>query len=451
MSRGLFASGDFDVLLPSRFRKGTFLLALGIPGLLLAYWTVRISLSATLADSVSVAKLREALSLDRMNPEAHRRLGLVYPYSYSFDNIERGEAVRQLRQAIDLRPRHAGYWAELASACEDAGERACADNAVERALSLSPMAPRLHWLAANYYLRTDRTDVALSQFRRLLELSPQYAGWTFGICLRVTPDPSVFYERVLSPVNAPQLTLAYVNYLSQQGHLDDAYRIWGRISTRPFRFDFAQAQPFLERLIAQGRVQDARGVWEDLLRQGVVRTSSGGDQTNALFNGSFESNLLNGGFDWRLNPSPYLAVEFPDGSAYQGARCLQVSFSVSRNEEFEPLYQLVPVVPGESYLLTAYVRSDNVTSDSGPRLRVVDAYHPERFEAVTEVTRGTSGWHPVHTDFVASPQTQLVRVSVWRARSRSFPSEISGTFWMDAVSLKPVTLPITDRPQKGGD
>jgi len=27
-------------------------------------------------------------------------------------------------------------------------------------------------------------------------------------------------------------------------------------------------------------------------------------------------------------------------------------------------------------------------------------------------------------------------LSVWRARSRSFPFEISGTFWLDAVSLK---------------
>lgn len=91
MSRGLFASGDFDISLPSRFWKGAFLLALGIHGLLLAYSTMRISLSATLADSMSVADLREALRLDRMNPEAHRRLGLVYPYSYSFDNLEAAE------------------------------------------------------------------------------------------------------------------------------------------------------------------------------------------------------------------------------------------------------------------------------------------------------------------------------------------------------------------------
>ncbi len=398
---------------------------------------------------MSAAGLRKAVRLDPMNPEAHRRLGLVYPYSLYSEDLERGDAAWELRQAVELRPRNAWYRAELASACEDAGDRACADHAVERALSLGPTTPRLHWLAANYYLRTDRTDVALSQFGRLLELSPQYSPWTFRVCLRATSDPWLVYEEVLTPSN-PRLALAYVDYLGEQGQLDDAYRIWGQISAEPFRFDFVQAQPFLEALIARGRVQDARSVWEDLIRLGVVQKAPDGEQANVVFNGSFESSPLNGGFDWRLNPSPYVAVDFSDQAAYQGARCLQTSFTVSRNEEFEPVFQLVPVVPGESYVLSAFVRSDNLTSDSGPRLRVVDAYHPDRLEAVTEGALGTGGWHPVQAEFRADPRTQLIRVSIWRPRSRSFPSEISGTFWMDAVSLKPVTPPGANNPPEGG-
>ncbi len=432
------SSGEFDVAVPSGFWKGVFLLTLGVSGLSLAYRTLRISLSATLAGSMSVAKLQKAIKLDARNPEAFRRLGLAYPYSLSSQSSERGEAVRQLRRAVELRPQNAWYWAELASACEDAGDRACADHGIEQALGLSPATPRLRWLAANYYLRTDRMDVALSQFRRLLELGPQYSQSAFRVCLRAASDPWVVYERVLSPANNPQLTLAFVNYLSKQGQLDDACRIWGRISSVPFPLDFNQAQPFLDALIDQGRVQDAEKVWKDLITLGAVTRAAGAEPADALFNGGFESNVLNGGFDWRFNPSPYATVNFPGRLAYQGVRCLEISFAVSRNQEFEPLYQLVPVVAGESYLLRAHVRSDNITSDSGPRLRVADAYHPEQLMGVTEDTRGTGGWRPVQVEFRAAPQTRLVRISVWRPRSRGFPSEISGTFWMDAVSLEPV-------------
>jgi tetratricopeptide (TPR) repeat protein len=427
-----------EILLQSRWGKGVFLLALTVLSLLMVYETTRISVGATLAGSTSLPDLQEAVRLDAMNPEAHYRLALVY--LYSLDHNDPQEAVRHLRQAVELSPRNASYWFSLAFACEGVGDRACADKAVERALSLDPMTPLLHWLAANYYLRADRADVALSQFRRLLELSPGYGGAAFRLCLHAASDPWVVYEKVLSPDSDPKLKLAYVNYLGGQGYLDDAYRIWGRIAAESGRFDFVQAQPFLEDLIAHGRVQDARSVWEDLIRLGVIQRISDGEQTNALFNGSFERDPLNGGFDWRLNPSPYVTVDFSDRSAYQGARCLHVNFTVNRNEEYEPVYQIVPVVPGQPYLLTAFVRSDSITSDSGPRVRVVDADHPERLDVATEPTRGTTGWHPVHLEFAAGPQTQLIRVSVWRPRSRSFPAEISGTFWMDAVSLKPGAL-----------
>ena len=50
---------------------------------------------------------------------------------------------------------------------------------------------------------------------------------------------------------------------------------------------------------------------------------------------------------------------------------------------------------------------------------------------------GTTAWHVVTVKFTAGPQTQAVRVSsAWRARSRIFPMEISGTLWVDDVSLR---------------
>jgi len=37
-----------------------------------------------------------------------------------------------------------------------------------------------------------------------------------------------------------------------------------------------------------------------------------------------------------------------------------------------------------------------------------------------------------------------VRVSVWRPPSQTFPPEITGTFWLDAVSLK-ATGPVSEK------
>ena len=59
-------------------------------------------------------------------------------------------------------------------------------------------------------------------------------------------------------------------------------------------------------------------------------------------------------------------------------------------------------------------------------------------EIITEAFKRAG--HQVTIEFTSGLQTHAVRVSVWRPRSRVFPMEISGSFWLDAVSLRPEHL-----------
>jgi hypothetical protein len=194
--------------------------------------------------------------------------------------------------------------------------------------------------------------------------------------------------------------------------------------------------PYLERLIALGRIEEAVNVWQDLERLGIVKTFEAKEKGNLVFNGDFEQPPLDAGFDWRAGPTTYLAVDFSAPGAYHGACCLRVDFLVSRNDEYEPLYQIVPVLPHHAYTLEAFVRSEDITSDTGPCLRVSDTQSGGFPDAISETTVGTTPWHPVRLSFLTGPQTRAVRLSFWRPRSRVFPTEISGTAWLDAVSLK---------------
>ena len=57
-------------------------------------------------------------------------------------------------------------------------------------------------------------------------------------------------------------------------------------------------------------------------------------------------------------------------------------------------------------------------------------------DAISDTTMGTTPWHPLRLSFSTGPQTRAVRLSFWRPRSRVFPMEISGTCWLDVVSLE---------------
>ena len=432
MRKRLFSAGAAEFSLRSRARASVFLLVVGLAALFIAGETIRIGIATSLEDSVNLPELRRALVLDPDNPLLHHRLGLVY--SLEADNPS--EAIKHLRRATELSPHKALYWLSLASACDFLHDTLCADRALEHALSLSPMTPRLQWIAANRYLLTDRPQAALPRFQRLLELSTKYNWPTFRLCLEALGDPLMVFEKVMPKGADAKLKLDYVNFLSAQGDADFAYRVWGQTVASASPFDFSAAEPYLQRLLDAGRYQEAIGVWQDLEHLGIVKKPAAEDPGNLIFNGDFEQAVLNAGFDWRTQKVPYLSLTFPHSQAYQGRRCLRLDFTVGRNDESEAVYQSVPVIPRQEYLLTAYTRSDSITSDSGPRLRVLDPACHACLDVSSETTVGTTPWHAVTLKFSTGVQTQVVRVSLWRPRSRSFPTEITGTFWLDAVSLK---------------
>ena len=401
----------------------------------LARETLRIAVAATLGDSDKVEEVRRAIALDPANPELHHRLGMISYFTMAaFDPTE---GISHLRRATELDPRASHYWLDLANACESSGDVVCADQAFEKAAQLSPMTPHFQWAAGNHYLRAGRTEVALAHFRRLLDLDPGYAFPTFHLCLGVLENPEIIRQRVLPDGTNPRLKLAYIDFLSNNDQVDFAHRVWEQVAHDGSSFPFSMTDTYLNRLIALGRGQEASGVWQDLQRLGVIVKPMSNDPDNLVFNGDFEQDPLNAGFDWRYGDVPYLSRDFADPTAYHGARCLRLDFPVRRNDEYLALYQFVPVAPNRSYLLALHARSQNITSDSGPRLRVVDLRCPTCLTAFSEGTTGTTPWHEVQLRFSTGSQTRLVHLSIFRLRSRTFPMDITGSFWLDDVVLKP--------------
>jgi len=397
--------------------------------------TVKVAVVAAMEASDDATIIQKAMAIDPASPALHNRLAQIYGDSADPSNL--AAALEEARRATALNPNKANYWLALASACEALNDNGCADDAVQQALNLSPMVPQVWWNAGNHYLRADRPDAALASFHRLLQLSADYDAPTFALTLRAYADPALILNKVVGDGSNPQLALAFTDFMSANNQFEAAHQAWTRIASSSSHFSFATVQPYLERLLAHGQFQDAYSIWSNLETRGVIAKPRDSDPSNLVYNGGFEQPPLEAGFDWREQPSPFASVDFADASPSAGQQCLRVDFPVGENDEFEPVFQIVPVVPHQSYSLAAQVRSSDITSDSGPRVRVTDASCPTCLNVATESTLGTTPWHEVKLNFATGAQTQAVRISVWRPRSRVFPMEISGTFWLDAVSLQP--------------
>jgi tetratricopeptide (TPR) repeat protein len=351
-----------------------------------------------------------------------------------YEDADAGQSIEHLKRAAELSPHNPRYRYQLALACESAGDKQCADSSWELVSKLCPTVPLYHWHAGQSYLRTNHVDESLVQFRLLLGLDPKY-GPQVWFALRNLLEPDVIFQKTLAQNAESQTKVAYIDFLSDQGDFDAAYRTWRSVAPKLDAVPFSVAKPYLEQLIANQRTSEAQSVWLDLQKLGIVRVPAE-DHAKLVFNGDFEQTPLNAGFDWRqTDQMTYLAVDFAAPGAYHGTRCLRVDFTVKRNEQYEPAYEVVPVLPNRTYNVEAYVRSEAITSDSGPYLRVSDPQRLSFEDVMSETTIGTTAWHPVRMSFSTGPETETVKLSVWRPRGRTFPMEISGSFWVDAVSL----------------
>jgi len=420
--------------LNSRWRAAILLAAIALPGILLIAQVGRIAVADHWGESTKLADVSRAAKLDPLNPEYQYRMGLFY--EYDSEHMDITEAVSHFKEATTLQPNRADYWSGLGRACFTTGDDSCADQAYENSVRLAPAIPHYQWEIANYYLLGGHQKESLSHFRRFLELSPDDPTPTFSVCLRALSDPELIWRTLLADKGDAKLKLAYVNFLNESGRSEAAYQFWNEITASGSKVSFSAIEPYLDQLIASNHVEQASKVWQDLERLGVIQRPGTGDSANRIFNGDFEQEPLDSGFDWRHQTQEYLTLDFADRDCYGGRRCLRVDFTVPNNADYEPVYQIVPVLPNQQYSLTAYARSTDISSDSGPRLRVVDLECPACLSGESQASVGTTEWHEISLGFSTGPNTRVVRISVWRPRGRSFPMEIQGHFWLTAVSLK---------------
>jgi len=164
---------------------------------------------------------------------------------------------------------------------------------------------------------------------------------------------------------------------------------------------------------------------------------------NIVGNGSFENPpLVNKEGNWTLW-NKRGAMQFLDGEiAYHGRKSLRLEFFGGFDIHMYSKSQVVPVKPDTDYLLSWYVKSDAITSGSGPRIIVYDSDRSWKyFRASGDQVLGTTPWQKKELAFHTPTETRNLRVELRRYGSddwKSIPrknSLISGTAWFDLIQL----------------
>jgi Carbohydrate binding domain len=413
------------VNLPAPPRVSKAFLVLICLGIILIYVgrVVRVYLAQRSADSLQVADLERAIRLVPDDAEFPHLLGLRLSLSDQDDQ----SAIGNLRKAVSLNPDSGRYWLDLASVYQVTGNAEKQNQAVDAALNAEPGNPQVAAEAAQLFLVDGEVARALPLFRQALVQNPDAVRTILPVCWRATHDAKLLLADVV-PGN-PNLQLEFLGMMTQQNETEAAQQIWQHLVASHISFYPQLSFFYFEYLRNQHEVPSFNRAWHELADLAPeMRAYLPTD--NLIVNGGFEQPFLNAGFDWEHQTADHIAVGIDDNMAHSGARSLSLSFDGS------PAYEagwaeFVPVQPNTEYEFSAWVKSDNVTSSSGPRIALVDAYSGDNL-LLTDDVLDTHPWHELKGTIRVPAKTELLEVKITRAPANT---RIRGQVWIDDLRL----------------
>lgn len=349
------------------------------------------------------------------------------------DNDNPDEQVKLYERAVSLSPQNALYWADLGAAFDWEGNRNEALRAFERSIQLFPNSPDVNWRLANFHIRGGKTLEGLHALRKVLLGGGVPQQDVFELAERTTEDKKLILDEMV-PKEAPML-LGYLNYEAGAGDLPAAEQAWRELLALKLPFELPESFSYLDALIQKRQTDQLAEAWSALGERFPAKVGSLRAAPNLMANGSFESDILNGGLDWRVVPTEGATVSLDSRDAVEGARSLRIEFDGTRNVDYGHVLQYVLVRPNTGYRFSGYMRTDAITTDSGLRFQIFDASNFAKMLAATENAVGTSGWVEQGLEFKTPADTRLLIIRVARPASDKFDNKIGGTAWIDKVRL----------------
>lgn len=379
----------------------------------------------------TLESLERAVRLEPDNAAGWHRLGRWEELSLAEGNLQR--AREHYREATRLNPYESQYWLDLANALAFTGAPQEAETAVEQALRVDPQTPATLWAAGNFWLRTAEPQRAFPYLRAALEADPGLAPALIQSCHNAVRDPDVLLREVLPP--RPRFYLVYLWLLVRQQETAAAARVWQSLVELGEEFRAEQALFYVNHLLDSGDVDSALQAWNDLKRLKLVPDAGGPGEL--LYNADLRREILDGGFDWRVVEHADVTVAEGSGRPGSPAAAVVIRFLGEDNLHYRHFFQMVPVTPNTRYRFEAWVSSENISTESGPRLEVYAPHSSDTPPAYSATLVGTNDWAPLAVEFTTGPHTRLVRVGVVRLPSQRVENRIRGVVRATEFSLRP--------------
>jgi len=418
-----------------------FLAAVVACGGILLYFSGKAYLATRWSDSSRPELWRRAAQIEPGNATYWARLGIFRQWNAGPGGDR--EAINYLARATRVDPYASDLWMELADAYQTSGNSDGAQRAYKKAQENFPMSAEVAWRYGNFLLFQEKLTEGYLEIRRAISIDPSLTQSALVECWRADPNVTSILDHVLP--GETEYYVGAIDFFLAQHLLDPALAVWDRQGKLGLAINVPETIALSDALIGKDRFAEAQRTWNQGLAATKFSSGSRNSGSSLVFNGGFESDIANGGFDWREVAIAGAQFDSDTAMAYSGSLSLRVRFDGTANLNFQNLFQYVPVEPASRYHFSAYLRTENISTDRGIRFEILDPRHPSQLQIVTLEIRGTNPWTLVQADLATGPDTHLLKITLQRIPSWKFDNKLSGTVWVDGVAIMPIPEPVMDK------
>jgi tetratricopeptide (TPR) repeat protein len=419
--------------LSSSAARGTLVFAALMLGVTLSYYSIRNARAEFQAGLDTPHGYERAVQLEPGNPRNWYLLG--YYWQYNLEQPDTQRAIRSYQTSLSFDPGAANAWLDLGTAYESEGELTKARGSFLEAKRAYPLSAEISWRYGNFLLRQGELDKAFAEIRRAVEADPKLGAEAFSRCWHADPDLEKILNRVLPP--SGDVYMDVIRELSADRKTPEALEVWSRLVALRPQLVLRDVFPLVDRLIETSQWEAAWRVWEQAARFAELPPllESPG---SVVWDGSFESGVVGGGFAWSYRPTfEGVQTRLDRREKHSGNQSLRLEFAGKRNVNFDNACIIAFVQPSTTYRFSAWVRTKALTTDQGVRFKLYPVGIPGARAVATRDVRGSEPWARIETSWTAEKDARGVWICVARFASEKLESEVQGTAWVDDVALTP--------------
>jgi tetratricopeptide (TPR) repeat protein len=394
------------------------------------------ALASHYAASSNFEDWERATRIEPGNPEIWYQLGRFRQLDFDHSNLPL--AISDYQRAVQLNSHSPYYKLDLASAFEMSGDNGDADRYFQAAQSGYPISAEVSWKYGNFLLRQQRLPEAYAEIHRALLVDPKLLPLAISRVWHSDPDVHQLLDKALP--DTPDADWQAITYLSDAEQASAALAVWDRLVARKPAMEWTEVFALIDLLLAQNRFGESETVWRQAIARDEAATP-GYEGDSLVYDGGFEKDISGGGFGWRERDVHGADFSLDTEEKHSGNRSARLAFDGTENLSYEDLDQLVLVSPHTRYRFRGFLRTDQISTNSGIRFEIVDAKNDRDLHVLTPNETGTESWTLEELDFTTGPRTQMIQIRVIRRPSERLDNKIRGTVWIDDVGV----FPIADR------